>query len=52
MSESDDLAPTARAGIDAGGVSVIVVRTDRSANVTVHEELHGAVSSRLETVLA
>lgn len=52
VSESDDLAPTARAGIDAGGVSVIVVRTDRSANVTVHEELHGAVSSRLETVLA
>ena len=49
VSEADDVAPTVRSGMDAGGVSVIVVRTDRRANVAVHEELHGAVSSCAST---
>jgi 2-succinyl-5-enolpyruvyl-6-hydroxy-3-cyclohexene-1-carboxylate synthase len=42
------LAPAVASGLDAGGVSVIVVRTDRSANVAVHDELHHAVAAALD----
>jgi 2-succinyl-5-enolpyruvyl-6-hydroxy-3-cyclohexene-1-carboxylate synthase len=42
------LAPAVAGGLDAGGVTVIVVRTDRSANVAVHDEIHAAVATALD----
>jgi 2-succinyl-5-enolpyruvyl-6-hydroxy-3-cyclohexene-1-carboxylate synthase len=42
------LAPALSSGLEAGGVTVIVVRTDRAANVTVHDEIHAAVAAALE----
>lgn len=41
-----DRALAARAGV-APGTRVIVVRTDRAANVTVHQRIHDAVASAL-----
>jgi len=37
------------AALISGGVKVIVVRTDRAANVAVHDELNAAVASRVAT---
>ncbi len=47
VTAADDLAPALAAGLAAGGVRVIVVRTDRRANVAVHDEIHAAVSAAL-----
>jgi 2-succinyl-5-enolpyruvyl-6-hydroxy-3-cyclohexene-1-carboxylate synthase len=41
------LEPAIRSTMSAGGVWVVVVRTDRGANVKVHEELNAAVSRAL-----
>jgi len=43
------LAPALTAGVAAGGITVIVARTDRDANVAVHAELHAAVSAALDS---
>jgi 2-succinyl-5-enolpyruvyl-6-hydroxy-3-cyclohexene-1-carboxylate synthase len=44
VEEADGVGPAVRAAGDEGGVSVIVVPTDRATNVKVHDELHGAVA--------
>ena len=42
-----ELAPALDAATEAGGVRVLVARTDRSANVKVHQELADAVGEAL-----
>jgi 2-succinyl-5-enolpyruvyl-6-hydroxy-3-cyclohexene-1-carboxylate synthase len=44
---ADDLAPVVAASVREGGVRVIRVRTDRQANVTLHDELHRAVAAAI-----
>jgi 2-succinyl-5-enolpyruvyl-6-hydroxy-3-cyclohexene-1-carboxylate synthase len=51
VGEAAHLAPGVVSALDAGGITVVLVRTDRTANVAVHEELHGAVSAALAAVL-
>jgi 2-succinyl-5-enolpyruvyl-6-hydroxy-3-cyclohexene-1-carboxylate synthase len=41
------LVPAIRSTTGSGGVWVVVVRTDRRANVGIHDELNGAVGSAL-----
>jgi 2-succinyl-5-enolpyruvyl-6-hydroxy-3-cyclohexene-1-carboxylate synthase len=43
ITASADLVPALYAAQAGGGVAVTVVRTDRQANVRVHDELHAAV---------
>jgi 2-succinyl-5-enolpyruvyl-6-hydroxy-3-cyclohexene-1-carboxylate synthase len=39
------LAPAIRASVQTGGARLVVVRTDRRANVVLHHELHAAVAA-------
>ena len=47
VTAADQLAPAVAWGLSTGGVTVIVVRTDRKTNVAVHDEIHAAVSAAL-----
>jgi 2-succinyl-5-enolpyruvyl-6-hydroxy-3-cyclohexene-1-carboxylate synthase len=44
VASADALAPALGAAAEAPGTHVVVVRTDRQANVAVHEHLHAAVA--------
>jgi len=48
VATAHDLAPSLAAATTAGGVHVLVARTDRAANVEVHHELAAAVGIALE----
>ena len=42
------IGPSVRSTVDAGGVWLVVVRTDRAANAAVHAELNAAVAAALD----
>jgi len=45
LGRADQLAPAVTSGLASGGITVIVARTDRQANVRVHDEIHAAVAA-------
>ncbi|MGH9182959.1 MAG: 2-succinyl-5-enolpyruvyl-6-hydroxy-3-cyclohexene-1-carboxylic-acid synthase [Acidimicrobiales bacterium] len=49
VAEAAALAPAVAGALGAEGTHVVVVRTDREANVAVHDELHAAVAGALQT---
>jgi 2-succinyl-5-enolpyruvyl-6-hydroxy-3-cyclohexene-1-carboxylate synthase len=51
-STTDELVDLMDAGHRRGGVSVMVVRTDRGANVGAHDELHRAVAEAVTAATA
>ena len=48
IDDPSTLEPAVRSAMSAGGVWVVVVRTDRGANVKVHEALNAAVGRALK----
>lgn len=47
VSRSADLEPAVELALAAGGLHVVVARTDRMANVGVHDAVHAAVAAAL-----
>ncbi len=47
VSEASDVAPAIAAALLEGGVRLLRIRTDRAANVAVHDEVHRAVALAL-----
>ncbi|MEJ7844650.1 MAG: thiamine pyrophosphate-binding protein [Acidimicrobiales bacterium] len=45
VESADALAPAIRSSMLAGSARLVVVRTDRQANVALHDELHAAVAA-------
>jgi 2-succinyl-5-enolpyruvyl-6-hydroxy-3-cyclohexene-1-carboxylate synthase len=44
------VGPSVRSTMDAGGVWLVVVRTDRAINTRVHADLNEAVATALDTL--
>jgi len=47
LDRADDVEPAVAGALASGGVHVLVARTDRAANVAVHDELHAACAAAL-----
>jgi hypothetical protein len=47
VGEADGIGRAAAAAAERGGVSVVVVPTDRQANVKIHDELNAAVAAAI-----
>lgn len=47
VADGDELAAALQSGLAAGGAHVVVVRTDRAANVAVHRAIHDRVAEAL-----
>jgi 2-succinyl-5-enolpyruvyl-6-hydroxy-3-cyclohexene-1-carboxylate synthase len=47
LDAADEVGPAVAGALATGGVHVLVARTERTANVAVHDELHAAVAAAL-----
>jgi 2-succinyl-5-enolpyruvyl-6-hydroxy-3-cyclohexene-1-carboxylate synthase len=47
VDRADEVVPAVDAARSAGGVRLVIAKTDRAANVVVHDELHAAVAAAL-----
>lgn len=45
-----DVAEAVSASVATGGVRLILVKTDRATNVTIHDELHAAMATALDAL--
>ena len=52
VSGADEVVPAVQSSLSRGGVGVVIVRTDRAANVRLHDELHAAVATALASAPA
>jgi 2-succinyl-5-enolpyruvyl-6-hydroxy-3-cyclohexene-1-carboxylate synthase len=51
ITAAEALVPAVTAGLSRGGVTVLVARTDRAANVSVHDEIHAAVAAGVDATM-
>ena len=49
--DDDSVEVAVRAALTTGGVHLVLVRTDRAANVEVHDQLHAATAAAVLAAL-